>query len=118
MKKMSLIFFARCILYTKLYPNKAKSLIITGSSGLYESSLGSGYTKRSDYEVIKKKAQDVFYDPEVATKELVDEVYETVNDRNKLLKTLAIAKSAIRHNMAKDLPKINKIMHITNCLIT
>lgn len=99
--------------YTKLYPNKAKSLIITGSSGLYESSLGSGYTKRSDYEVIKKKAQDVFYDPEVATKELVDEVYETVNDRNKLLKTLAIAKSAIRHNMAKDLPKIN----IKTCII-
>ena len=49
--------------YTKLYPNKAKSLVITGSSGLYESSMGSGYTKRSDYEVIKKKAQDVFYDP-------------------------------------------------------
>lgn len=92
--------------YTKLYPNKAKSLIITGSSGLYESSLGSGYTKRSDYEVIKKKAQDVFYDPEVATKELVDEVYETVNDRNKLVKTLAIAKSAIRHNMSEELPNI------------
>lgn len=90
--------------HTKLYPEKVKALIITGSSGLYESAMGSGYTKRSDYEVIKKKAQDVFYDPEVATKEIVDEVYETVNDRNKLIKTLAIAKSAIRHNMAKDLP--------------
>jgi len=92
--------------HTKLYPEKVKGLIITGSSGLYESAMGSGYTKRSDYEVIKKKAQDVFYDPEVATKEIVDEVYETVNDRNKLIKTLAIAKSAIRHNMAKDLPKM------------
>ena len=68
--------------------------------------MGSGYTKRSDYEVIKKKAQDVFYDPEVATKEIVDEVYETVNDRNKLVKTLAIAKSAIRHNMSDELPNI------------
>ena len=99
--------------YTKLYPNKAKGLVITGSSGLYESSMGSGYTKRSDYEVIKKKAQDVFYDPEVATKEIVDEVYETVNDRNKLIKTLAIAKSAIRHNMANDLPK----MDVKTCII-
>ena len=26
---------------------------------------------------------------------------------NKLIRTLAIAKSAIRHNMAKDLPKMN-----------
>ncbi|WCO01170.1 alpha/beta fold hydrolase [Psychroserpens ponticola] len=92
--------------HTKLYPTKVKGLIITGSSGLYESAMGGGYTKRGDYEVIKKKAQEVFYDPEVATKDIVDEVYETVNDRNKLIKTLAIAKSAIRHNMAKDLPKM------------
>lgn len=93
--------------HTKLYPEKIKALIITGSSGLYESAMGGGYTKRGDYEVIKKKAQDVFYDPEVATKDIVDEVYATVNDRNKLIKTLAIAKSAIRHNMAKDLPNMN-----------
>lgn len=99
--------------HTKLYPKKVKALIITGSSGLYESAMGGGYTKRSDYEVIKKKAQDVFYDPEVATKEIVDEVYETVNDRNKLIKTLAIAKSAIRHNMAKDLPN----MKTPTCII-
>ncbi|MBJ7880770.1 alpha/beta fold hydrolase [Gelidibacter salicanalis] len=93
--------------HTKLYPDKIKALVITGSSGLYESAMGSGYTKRRDYEVIKKKAQDVFYDPKVATKAIVDEVYDTVNDRNKLIKTLAIAKSAIRHNMAKDLPNMD-----------
>lgn len=92
--------------HTKLFPQKIKSLIITGSSGLYENAMGGGYTKRSDYEVIKKKAQNVFYNPDIATKVIVDEVYDTVNDRNKLIKTLAIAKSAIRHNMAKDLPKI------------
>ena len=89
--------------HTKLFPESVKALIITGSSGLYENAMGGGYTKRSDYEVIKKKAQDVFYDPAIATKEIV---YETVNDRNKLIKTLAIAKSAIRHNMSKDLPAI------------
>jgi len=92
------------LLYSKLFPERVKALVITGSSGLYESAMGDGYPKRGDYEFIKKKSQDVFYDPEVATKEIVDEVYATVNDRNKLVKTLAIAKSAIRHNMAKDLP--------------
>ena len=99
--------------YTKHYPKKVKALVITGSSGLYESAMGGGYTKRSDYAVIKKKAQDVFYNPEIATKEIVDEVYATVNDRNKLIKTLAIAKSAIRHNMAIDLPK----MQTATCII-
>ena len=68
--------------------------------------MGSGYTKRGDYNVMKKKEEEVFYDPKVANKELVNEVFETVNNRNKLIKILAMAKSAIRHNMAKDLPKM------------
>ena len=101
------------LLHTKLYPSKVKALVITGSSGLYESAMGDGYPKRGDYEFIKKKAQDVFYDPEVATKEIVDEVFATVNDRVKLVKTLAIAKSAIRHNMAQDLPS----MQTPTCII-
>lgn len=101
------------LLHTKLYPNMVKALVITGSSGLYESAMGDGYPKRGDYEFIKKKAQDVFYDPAVATKEIVDEVFATVNDRMKLVKTLAIAKSAIRHNMSKDRPH----MHTPTCII-
>ena len=36
-----------------------------------------------------------------------------MNNRNKLVRTLAIAKSAIRHNMAKDLPK----MQTPTCII-
>lgn len=95
------------LLHTKMYPKSMKALVITGSSGLYESAMGDGYPKRGDYEFIKKKAQDVFYDPAVATKEIVDEVFATVNDRVRLVKTLAIAKSAIRHNMAQDLPEMN-----------
>ena len=94
------------LLYTKLYAQKVRGLVITGSSGLYENAMGESYPKRGDYNYIKTKSEEVFYDPKVATKEIVDEVYETVNDRNKLIKTLAIAKSAIRHNMAKDLPKM------------
>ena len=68
--------------------------------------MGNAYPKRGNYEYIKKKTEEVFFNPNVATKELVDEVFETVNDRNKLIKTLTIAKSAIRHNMAEDLPKL------------
>ena len=94
------------LLYTKLFPEKVKGLIITGSSGLYENSMGESYPKRENYQYIKKKTQQVFYSPKIATKRVVDDVFETVNDRKKLIKILSIAKSAIRHNMAKDLPKI------------
>jgi len=101
------------LLCAKLYPEKMEALVITGSSGLYESAMGESYPKRGDYEYIKRKAQGVFYDPAIATKEIVDEVYATVNDRTMLIRTLAIAKSAIRHNMSKDLPK----MYIPTCII-
>ena len=99
--------------HTKHHPENTTALVITGSSGLYENAMGESYPKRGDYEYIKKKAEAVFYDPTIATKEIVDEVYDTVNNRNKLIKTLAIAKSAIRHNMAKDLPK----MHTPTCIL-
>lgn len=101
------------LLCTKLYPDLIKGLVITGSSGLYENAMGESYPRRGDYEFIKKKAEMVFFDPKIATKEIVDEVYVMVGDRSKLIRTLAIAKSAIRHNMSKDLPK----METPTCII-
>jgi len=99
--------------FTKLNIDNVKALVLTGSSGLYEKSMGDTYPKRGNYEYIKVKTEEVFYDPKVATKEVVDEIFESVNDRSKVIRTLAIAKSAIRHNMAKDLPKMN----IPTCII-
>ena len=95
------------LVFSKTYPEMVKGLVLTGSSGLYENSMGETYPKRGNYDYIKAKSEEVFFDPNVATKEIVDEVFQTVNDRKKLIKTLAIAKSAIRHNMAKDLPNMN-----------
>jgi pimeloyl-ACP methyl ester carboxylesterase len=99
--------------FTNHYPDKVKALVLTGSSGLYENSMGDSYPRRGDRGYVTKKAQDVFYDPAIATEELIDDVYEVINNRNSLIRTLAIAKSAIRHNMAKDLPKMNQ----PTCLI-
>jgi len=93
--------------FTKLNPENVDALVLAGSSGLYEKSLGDTYPKRGNYDYIKTKTEEVFYDPKIATKEVVDAIYASVNDRVKVLKTLAIAKSAIRHNMAKDLPSMN-----------
>ncbi len=95
------------LIFSKLYPKLIKGLVLTGSSGLYENSMGDSYPKREDYNYIKERTEAVFFSPKVATKKIVDEVYKTVNDRKKLIKILAMAKSAIRHNMSNDLPKID-----------
>ena len=94
------------LIFSKLYPKLVKGLVLTGSSGLYENSMGDSYPKRENYEYIKERTEAVFFSPKIATKKIIDEVYETVNDRKKLIKILAMAKSAIRHNMSKDLPNI------------
>jgi len=96
------------LIVTHVFPSSVRGLVLTGSSGLYEKSFGETFPKRGNYEYVKTKSEEVFYDPKVATKEIVDEVFNTVNDRKKAIKTLYIARSAIKHNMAKDLPSIKK----------
>jgi 2-hydroxy-6-oxonona-2,4-dienedioate hydrolase len=96
------------LLYVLKHPERIKSIILTGSSGLFESGMGDTYPKRGDYEYIKKKTELTFYDPKVASKELVDEVYEIVNNRLKALKIISLAKSAIRNNLGEELNQIKQ----------
>lgn len=94
------------LIYTLNHPEEVKALVLTGSSGLYENAFGGSFPRRESYDFIKEKVEFTFYDPATATKKLVDEVYQTVNDRIKVIKILAMAKSAIRHNMSKDIHNI------------
>jgi pimeloyl-ACP methyl ester carboxylesterase len=99
--------------FTKNYQEKVTALVLTGSSGLYEKAMGDSFPKRGSYEYIEEKTKGVFYDPAIGTKEMVDDVFKIVNDRSSVIRTLAIAKSAIRHNMSADLPE----MKIPTCII-
>lgn len=94
-------------LYALQFPERVKTITLTGSSGLFENSLGTGFPKRGDYEFIKSKAQSIFYDPKIATKEIVDEVYDTVNDREKAIRVVINAKSAVRNNLEDKIPQIS-----------
>ncbi|EDM35822.1 hydrolase, alpha/beta fold superfamily protein [Pedobacter sp. BAL39] len=94
------------LVFTVAHQEHVKALVLTGSSGLYENAFGGSFPKRENYEYIREKVAFTFYDPATATKELVDDVFKTVNDRSRVIRILALAKSAIRHNMSKDLSKI------------
>ncbi|MBK8088190.1 MAG: alpha/beta hydrolase [Chitinophagaceae bacterium] len=94
------------LLYCLHHPENVKSLILVGSSGLFENGMGDTFPRRGDYNYIKKKAEITFFKPETATKELVDEIFETVNNRVKALKILCLAKSTIKYNLRKELATI------------
>ena len=96
------------LVYILKHPERVKSLTLTGSSGLFENAMGDSYPKRGDYEYIKNKTAQTFYDPAVATPALVDEVFEITKNRIKVIKIIALAKSAIRHNLGEELNQIQK----------
>lgn len=94
------------LIYTLKNPEKVKSIILTGSSGLFEDSMGGSFPKRGSYDYIKEKVAYTFYDPKTATDALIDEVFETTKSIPKCLRIVAIAKSAQRNNMANEIPQI------------
>lgn len=94
------------LILTLARPEYVHSLVLTGSSGLYEKSFGNSFPRKNDKEYIKQKTQEVFFDPNTATDMLVDEVFDIVNDRMKGIKTVMLARSAIKHNMQNEMPNI------------
>jgi len=96
------------LMYILKHPERIRSLTLTGSSGLFENGMGDTYPKRGDYEYIRKKTELTFYDPKMASKELVDELYEMVNVRIKAIKIIALAKSAIRNNLGDEVSQIKQ----------
>lgn len=94
------------LIYALKYPDDVNRMVLTGSSGLFESGMGGSFPKRGNYEYIRERVAYTFFDPKVATKDLIDEVFETTNSIPKCMRIVAMAKSAQRHNMAKDITRI------------
>ncbi|WNB18216.1 alpha/beta fold hydrolase [Marivirga arenosa] len=94
------------LIYTLRHPDQIKRLVLTGSSGLFENTMGGSFPKRGSYDYIQERVAYTFYDPKTATKELVDEVFETTKSIPKCMRIVAIAKSAQRHNMREEIKKI------------
>jgi 2-hydroxy-6-oxonona-2,4-dienedioate hydrolase len=96
------------LVYILKHPEKIKTLTLTGSSGLFENGMGDSYPKRGDKEYMRKKAELTFYDPAMVTEELLDEIFEITNNRLKVIKIIALAKSAIRNNLGEELNQIKQ----------
>lgn len=94
------------ILYALANSSRVDKLVLTGSSGLFENTMGGSYPRRGSYDYVKERVAYTFFDPRVASKDLVDEVFETTKSIPKCMRIVAIAKSAQRNNLALDLPKI------------
>ena len=95
------------LVYALGNPARVSQLVLTGSSGLFEDGMGGSFPKRGNYDYVRERVGYTFYDPATATKELIDEVFEVTNSNAKCLRIISIARSAQRHNLSKELPRLN-----------
>lgn len=95
------------IRYTHRNPDKVAKLILTGSSGLYENQQVGSYLKRGNYAYIRERVEATFYDPAIATDQLVTEVLKVTTNSYKCLCMIKAAKATQRDIVLWRLPEIH-----------
>lgn len=95
------------LLYTYRYTESVVALILAGASGIYEINVGTSTPRRHDREFIRERTELTFYDPVHATDELVDEMYDLVNDRKRVLRLIRMARSAESEIVTEKLSTID-----------
>lgn len=65
--------------------------------------MGISFFKWGDYEFICRKIESIFYDFKVVGKVLVDEVFDIVNDWNKVICVVVIVKLVVCYNLGDKL---------------
>lgn len=96
------------LVYTLKNSSNVKKIVLAGSSGLFENSMGGSYPKRGDRKYVEDRVRYTFYDPNTATTELIDEVFDITNSIRKGLNIVSVAKSAQRQNLAHEISVIKQ----------
>ena len=94
------------LLYALHFPEHVAAMLLSGASGIYEVDMGTSTMRRQDREYLRSRAAVTFFDPVHATDELVDEVYDIVNDRSRALRLIKMARSVQNETVTDRLPRI------------
>ncbi|HUP34706.1 MAG TPA: alpha/beta fold hydrolase [Candidatus Limnocylindria bacterium] len=78
---------------------RVSALVLTGSSGLFERGFASGVPHRPDRAWIRRKMEEVFFDPAVVTEGWVEDVHRLVTTPASALRVLRLARDARRDNL-------------------
>ena len=83
--------------------NKLKGLVLCGSSGLSTIPMSRGYFKRKNISFIRDSVQDIFFDRNIPSEEMVKDVFNTIQDNEVVLRSIRFTKSATRQMMEQQL---------------
>jgi pimeloyl-ACP methyl ester carboxylesterase len=87
--------------------HRLNGLVLCGSSGLSTIPLSKGFFKRKNYEFVRESVRDIFMDRSVPTEEMVDDVYQAIQDNETVLRSIRYTKSATSQTVHAILPKID-----------
>ena len=93
--------------YTTLYPKPVTGLLLSGSSGIYETEVGKTTFRRHDREYIRTKAEKTFYDPAMVTENLVERIYNVATNRFRALRIVWIARNSMHDLIVDELSSID-----------
>lgn len=92
--------------FAQLETGRCAGLVLSGSSGLFERGLERNVPRRPSREWLRNKIAEVFFDPNLVTESMIDEVAEVVRDRRTALQLVRVAQSAKRDSLAAVLPSL------------
>jgi pimeloyl-ACP methyl ester carboxylesterase len=92
--------------YTLRYPERVCGLVLAGSAGLHERSLTDGNKPKATREFVRSVIGGIFYDQALVTDELVEDWYETMQDRNYTRFILRMSRATRDRNVEKELDRI------------
>ena len=85
---------------------RVSGLVLTGSSGLFERGFASGVPHRPDRTWVRRKMEEVFFDPALVTDGWVEDVHRMVTTPASALRILRLARDARRDNLEERLGEI------------
>lgn len=92
--------------YAHKHAIRIRNLILTGSSGLYETNISTTYPKRGNLQYIKERVEYTFYDPAIATDSLIREIFAITTNPRKCLSVIKMAKATQRNYIGDQCKEI------------
>ena len=86
-------------------PGLVKGLVLSGASGLYEHTVDA-LPVRPDRKFVRDHMGRVFKNPKFVTEEAIEDIYQNLNDKSRVLNLIHAARSAKKDNLLKYLKEI------------
>ncbi len=88
------------------HADRVSGVVLTGSSGLFERSFTTGVPHRPDRAYVRRKMEEVFFDPRLVTDGWVEDVHRVLTTPASALRVLRLARDARRDNLEGRLQEI------------